>query len=220
MGSRKLEVTLAERLTTAIPGAEMVRYTNSGTEAAMYAIGLARAYTGRSRVGKVEGGWHGGYDALRPAVRPPFDEVDAGLDPAALAETVSFPYNDLDRARAALSRRDLACVIVEPMLGAARFTPAEPGYLAGLARVCREHGALFICDEVITGFRFGPGAAQARHGVTADITMLGKIIGGGFPIGALCGRRDVFERFDHRRFPAARARAFHGGTFASARRSV
>ncbi len=212
--AHELEVTLAERVTAAIPGAEMLRYTNSGTEAAMYAIGLARAYTGRVGVGKVEGGWHGGYDVLRPAARVPFGETDAGLDPAALAATVTFPYNDLDRARAALSSGDLACVIVEPMLGAAGFIPAEPGYLAGLARACREHGTLLICDEVITGFRFGPGAAQARHGVTADLTVLGKIIGGGFPIGALCGRRDVFERLDHRRFPAARDRAFQGGTFA------
>ena len=212
--AHELEIELAELVTGAIPGAEMIRYTNSGTEAAMYAIGLARAYTGRSRIGKVEGGWHGGFDALRIAVKTPFEEREAGLDRAAADSTVAFPYNDLTRAEEAIARGDLACVIVEPMLGAAGFIPAEPGYLDGLARLCREHGTLLVCDEVITGFRYRFGAVQELHGVKADITVLGKIIGGGFPIGALCGRREVFERLDHHRFPSTRDRAFQGGTFA------
>ena len=212
--AHELEIELAEIIARAIPGVEMVRYTNSGTEAAMYAISLARAYTGRSRIGKVEGGWHGGSDTLRRAVHVPFDEPEAGLDSAAAGTTVAFPFNDLARARHAIARGDLACVIVEPMLGAAGFIPAEPGYLDGLARACREHGTLLICDEVITGFRYHFGAVQEHHGVRADITVLGKIIGGGFPIGALCGSREVFDRLDHHRFPSPRDRAFHGGTFA------
>jgi glutamate-1-semialdehyde 2,1-aminomutase len=207
------EIELAEVISRAIPGVDMVRYTNSGTEAAMYAIGLARACTGRRRIAKVEGGWHGGYDTLRRAVRAPFEEPEAGLDSAAADGTVAFPFNDLARAREAIAHGDLACVIVEPMLGAAGFIPAEPGYLEGLARACREHGTLLICDEVITGFRFHFGAMQELHGVQADITLLGKIIGGGFPIGAICGPRDIFARLDHHRFPSPKDRAFHGGTF-------
>jgi glutamate-1-semialdehyde 2,1-aminomutase len=211
----ELEIELAEMILRAIPGADMVRYTNSGTEAAMYAIGLARAFTGRSRIGKIEGGWHGGYDALRAAVRVPFDERDAGLDRAAADSVVALPFNDLTRARDAISSGDLACVIVEPMLGAGGFLPAQPGYLAGLKRLCHEHGTLLICDEVITGFRYRMGTLQELHGVSADITLLGKVIGGGFPIGALCGPREIFQRFDHRRFPSTRERAFQGGTFAA-----
>lgn len=212
--AHELEIELAEAIARAIPGVEMVRYTNSGTEAAMYAIGLARAYTGRRRIAKVEGGWHGGYDMLRRAVRVPFEEPEAGLDSATAGSTVAFPFNDLARAREAIARGDLACVIVEPMLGAAGFIPAEPGYLEGLVRACHEYGTLLICDEVITGFRYHFGAMQEWHGVKSDITVLGKIIGGGFPIGAICGPRDIFDRLNHHRFPSPRDRAFHGGTFA------
>jgi glutamate-1-semialdehyde 2,1-aminomutase len=213
--SHALEVELAELVTTAIPGAEMVRYTNSGTEASMYAVGLARTYTGRTKIGKVEGGWHGGYDPLRRAVRPPFDVLEAGLDPRALGHTIAFPFNDLERAAAAIAGGELACVIVEPMLGAAGFIPAEAGYLDGLRSLCDDHGTLLVFDEVITGFRLGLGGAQALYGVTPDLTVLGKILGGGFPIGAICGRREIFDRLDHRRFPDVRQRAFHGGTFAA-----
>lgn len=213
--SHALEVELAELVTAMMPAAEMVRYTSSGTEANMYAVGLARAHTGRTKIAKVEGGWHGGYDALRKAVRVPFDQLEAGLDHRALDSTVVFPFNDLDRAAQAIAQDDLACVVVEPMLGAAGFIPAEPGYLDGLKRLCQEHGTLLIFDEVITGFRLGPGGAQELYSVTPDITVVGKILGGGFPIGALCGRREIFDRLDHRRYPCARERAFQGGTFAA-----
>ena len=106
-------------------------------------------------------------------------------------------------------------MVVEPVLGAAGIIPSDCGYLAGLKALCDRHGTLLIFDEVITGFRLARGGAQELYGVTPDITILGKIVGGGFPVGALCGRREVLERLDHRRFPDRRAQAFHGGTFAA-----
>jgi glutamate-1-semialdehyde 2,1-aminomutase len=211
-----LEVELAEMVTRLVPGAEMLRYTNSGTEANMYAIGLARGYTGRTRIAKMEGGWHGGVESLQKAVKPPFDVPDsAGLNPHAMADTMALPFNDLEAAEQALARKDLACLIVEPMMGAAGCIPADREYLVGLRDLTRRHGTLLIFDEVITGFRLAPGGAQQHYGVVADITILGKILGGGFPIGALCGRRDVFERLDHRRFGGKNERVFQGGTFSA-----
>ncbi|HOC17641.1 MAG TPA: glutamate-1-semialdehyde 2,1-aminomutase [Vicinamibacterales bacterium] len=209
-----LEVEMAEMVQRLVPGAEMVRYTNSGTEANMYALALARAFTGRARVAKMEGGWHGGLESLNTAVHAPFGEPEAlGLNPHATADTEALPFNDLDAARRALARGDLAALFVEPMMGAAGCIAAEPGYLEGLRELCTRHGTVLVFDEVITGFRVAPGGAQQHYGVTPDITTLGKILGGGFPIGALCGRQEVFERLDHRRFGGRSDRAFQGGTF-------
>ncbi len=115
----------------------------------------------------------------------------------------------------AIKGRDVAGVVIEPMMGAAGFIPAEPAFVAGLEAICRETGTLLIFDEVVTGFRLGPGGAQELFGVRPDISVIGKIMGGGFPIGALCGRWEVFERFDHRRFPRPQDRAAHGGTFSA-----
>ena len=211
--AHQLEVELAERITEMIPSAEMVRYTSSGTEANMYATRLARAYTDRMKMVKIEGGWHGGYDSLHTSVRS-FDAPEsAGLNPKTYEDTAAVPFNDLDAARAALKGGDVACIVVEPMMGAAGFLTPEPGYLEGLREICDETGTLLIFDEVITGFRLSPGGAQPHFGVDADVTIIGKIMGGGFPIGAFCGRKDIFERLDHRKFPDATKRAFHGGTF-------
>ncbi len=211
-----LEVDLAEVVTRVVPSAEMVRYTNSGTEANMYAIALARGYTGRTRIAKMEGGWHGGVDCLQKAVKTPFDVADsAGLNTHATADTVVLPFNDLDAARQALEREDLASLIVEPMLGAAGCIAADREFLAGLRELTTRHGTLLVFDEVITGFRVALGGAQQHYGVTPDVTILGKILGGGFPIGALCGRRDVFERLNHRRFAGKDERVFQGGTFSA-----
>ena len=212
--SHELEVGLAERIVDMVPGAEMVRYTNSGTEANMYSTRLARAHTGRMKVAKIEGGWHGGYDALHLAVHAPFNVPEsAGLDPKAVEDTVVVPYNDLEAARDALKGEDVASIVVEPLMGVGGFLKPEPGYLEGLREICDETGTLLVFDEVISGFRLGPGGGQGYFGVTPDVTVIGKIMGGGFPIGAFCGRRDIFERLDHRRYPAMQDRAFHGGTF-------
>jgi len=211
-----LEVELAEMVTRLVPSAEMMRYTNSGTEANMYAIGLARGHTGRTRIAKMEGGWHGGVDCLQKAVKAPFDVADsAGLNPHAMADTVVLPFNDLEAAGRVLAREDLACLIVEPMMGAAGCIPADRDYLFGLRELTARHGTLLVFDEVITGFRLAPGGAQQHYGVIPDITILGKILGGGFPIGALCGRRDVFQHLDHRRFAGKDERVFQGGTFSA-----
>jgi glutamate-1-semialdehyde 2,1-aminomutase len=212
--SHELEVELAERLVEMVPSAEMVRYTSSGTEANMYASRLARAYTGRMGMAKIEGGWHGGYDSLHKAVHAPFDAPEsAGLNPKTTEDTTVIPFNDLDAAREALKGEGQACLIVEPVMGAAGLLAPEPGYLEGLREICDETGTLLIFDEVITGFRLGPSCAQGYYGVEPDITILGKIMGGGFPIGAFCGFEEVFERLDHRKYPDDSERSFHGGTF-------
>jgi glutamate-1-semialdehyde 2,1-aminomutase len=211
-----LEVELAEMVTRLVPSAEMMRYTNSGTEANMYAVGLARGATGRTTIAKMEGGWHGGVECLQKAVKAPFDVADsAGLNPHAMADTLVLPFNDLEAADRALAREDLACLIVEPMMGAAGCIPADRDYLIGLRELTARHGTLLVFDEVITGFRLSIGGAQQHYGVVPDITILGKILGGGFPIGALCGRREVFERLDHRRFAGKQERVFQGGTFSA-----
>ncbi len=208
------EVELAETIVDMVPSAEMVRFTNSGTEANMYAVRLARTYTNRTKIAKFEGGWHGGYDALHKAVHPPFTIPEsAGLDPKALEDTLVLPFNDLDGVRSAVGSERLACMIVEPVMTASGFIAPEPEFLKGLRELCDEEGALLVFDEVVTGFRFGLGGAQELYGVEPDITILGKVMGGGFPVGAFCGREDIFEHIDHRKYPRMDERSAHGGTF-------
>jgi len=210
----ELEVKLAEEVVRCVPSAELVRFTNSGTEASMYAVRLARAYTGRSYVAKFEGGWHGGYDCLHKAVKPPFSMPESlGLLEEALEKTVVLRFNDLESVEEAFRRYELACVVVEPVLGSGGSIPAEPEFLKALRELCTENGALLVFDEVITGFRLSLGGAQEVYGVTPDLTILGKILGGGLPVGALCGREEYMELLDHRRHPKAWERSFHGGTF-------
>lgn len=208
------EVDLAEKIVELIPRADMVRYTNSGTEANMYAIRLARSYTKRIKIAKIEGGWHGGYDVLHKAVHAPFNVPEsAGLDPLALKNTLTIPFNDLDAAEKAVKKHDLACIIIEPVMGAAGFLVAEQEYLKHLRDICYETNTLLIFDEVITGFRLAPGGAQEYYGIEADITVLGKVLGGGFPIGAFCGSKEIFRLLDHKKFPRMEERSAHGGTF-------
>jgi glutamate-1-semialdehyde 2,1-aminomutase len=208
------EIELAELVVKMVPSAELVRFTNSGTEANMYAVRLARAHTGRTKIAKFEGGWHGGYDALHKAVHAPFTLLEsAGLNPKALEDTFVFQFNELEGVKEAAHHNELACVIVEPMLGAAGFIPANVDFLESLREICDDTGTVLIFDEVITGFRLSRGGAQEFFGVTPDITVLGKILGGGFPIGGLCGQREIFERIDQRKYPDFSLRSFHGGTF-------
>jgi glutamate-1-semialdehyde 2,1-aminomutase len=138
----------------------------------------------------------------------------SGLNARALEDTIALPFNDLDAAARALAREDLACLFVEPMMGGAGCIPANREYLAGLRELTARHRTLLVFDEVITGFRLAPGGAQQHYGITPDLTTLGKILGGGFPIGALCGRRDVFARLDHRQAGKSE-RVFQGGTFSA-----
>jgi len=212
--SHGLEVEMAERICSLVPSAEMLRYCASGTEANMYCVRLARAYTGRTGVVKMQGGWHGGYDGLHKGVTYPYNiSESAGLLPATNADTTAIPYNDLEAARKELWTKKYALLIVEPVLGAAGFITPEPGYLQGLREACTETGTLLAFDEVITGFRLAPGGGQELYGVKPDLTTLGKIMGGGFPVGALCGRADILEHIDHNKYKKPQERSAHGGTF-------
>jgi len=211
--SHELEVELAEQVVKMVPSAEMVRFTNSGTEANMYATRLARAFTSRSRIAKFEGGWHGGYDALHVSVKHPFDIPEsAGLTAGALQDTIVLPFNDIHSVRNRLKKEEVACILVEPVLGAGGGIPAEKEFLKGLKELCDERGILLIFDEVITGFRLAPGGGQQYYSVTPDITVFGKILGGGFPIGAFCGRKEIMERIDTLVYERPQY-SFHGGTF-------
>jgi glutamate-1-semialdehyde 2,1-aminomutase len=213
--SHELEIELAEQVVKMVSSTEMVRFANSGTEANMYATRLARAYTGRNKVAKFEGGWHGGYDALHIGVHYPFNIPEsAGLTTGALQDTILLPYNDLEGVEEKLKNEDLASIVIEPVLGAGGGIPVEKEFLKGLREFCDEKEILLIFDEVITGFRLAPGGAQQYYGIAPDITVFGKILGGGFPIGAFCGGRKIMERLDsllHKRPHYS----FHGGTFAA-----
>jgi len=213
--SHELEIKLAEQIVKIVPSAEMVRFTNSGTEANMYATRLARAYTSRAKIAKFEGGWHGGYDALHVSVKYPFDiRESAGLTAGSLQDTLVLPFNDLEGVRERLKNKEVASIVIEPVLGAGGGIPAEKEFLKGLREFCDEKVILLIFDEVITGFRLAPGGGQQYYGVTPDITVFGKILGGGFPIGAFCGRREIMERIDTLLYERPHY-SFHGGTFAA-----
>lgn len=209
------EIKLAEQIVKMVPSAQMVRFTNSGTEANMYTIRLARAYTGRSKIGKFEGCWHGGYDALHKAVNWPFNIPEsAGLHQKAMADTVILPFNDLNGVERIVKKSMFACIIIEPVLGVGGFIPAEKEFLKGLREICDKTGTLLIFDEVITGFRLAPGGAQEFFDVHPDLTVLGKIVGGGgFPAGAFCGKSDIMELTSHIKYPNRAERSFHGGTY-------
>ena len=211
----ELEIALAEQVAKMVSGTEMLRFSNSGTEANMYATRLARAYNGRSKIAKFEGGWHGGYDALHVGVKYPFDIPESdGLTSGALQDTIVLPFNDLEGVKERLKNEEVASIVIEPVLGAGGGIPAERGFMKGLREFCDEKGILLIFDEVITGFRLAPGGAQQCYGVTSDITVFGKILGGGFPVGAFCGCREIMERLDTRVYERPRY-CFHGGTFAA-----
>jgi glutamate-1-semialdehyde 2,1-aminomutase len=209
----ELEIQLAEKIADIVPNAEMTRFTNSGTEANMYATRLARTYTGRNKIAKFEGGWHGGYDALHIGVKHPFNVPEsAGLTAGALQDTILLPFNNLERVKERLKNEKVASIVIEPILGAGGGVVAEKEFLKGLREFCDEKDILLIFDEVITGFRVALGGAQHYYGVTADIIVFGKILGGGFPIGAFCGSKEIMERLDTRIYERPQY-AFHGGTF-------
>jgi glutamate-1-semialdehyde 2,1-aminomutase len=211
----ELEVALAEQVVKMVPSAEMVRFTNSGTEASMYATRLARAHTGKNKIVKFEGGWHGGYDALQVAVKPPVDVPEtSGLPEEVVKNTVVAPFNDIETTRQRTKNKEIAAFIIEPVLGSGGGIPAEKEFLQGLQELSHEKDALLIFDEVITGFRLSPGGAQKFYSVIPDLTILGKILGGGFPVGAVVGRREIMERLDATVYERPQL-CFHGGTFSA-----
>jgi len=194
------EVELADLIVSAVPSMEMVRLVSSGTEAAMSAIRLARGATGRDLIIKFEGCYHGHADSLLVKAGSggaTFGVPDSLGVPEALAQmTLTTPFNDLGAVERLMSARggEVAVIIVEPVAGNMGVVPPAPGFLEGLRQLCDRHGALLLFDEVITGFRLGYGGAQARYGVRPDLTCLGKIIGGGLPVGAYGGPRALMER--------------------------
>jgi glutamate-1-semialdehyde 2,1-aminomutase len=196
----ELEVQLAELIRQRMPHVEMMRFVSSGTEATMSAARLARAFTGRETILKFEGCYHGHADSF--LVRAGSGVATLGLPdspgvPAALAAlTLTAPFNDLERTGDLVRAhaRSLAAIIVEPVVGNSGFIPPDPGFLVGLRQLADDSGALLIFDEVMTGFRIAPGGARERFGVTADLTTLGKVIGGGLPAAAYGGRREIMER--------------------------
>jgi glutamate-1-semialdehyde 2,1-aminomutase len=196
----ELETRMADLVCTLVPSLDLVRMVSSGTEATMSALRLARGFTGRDKIVKFEGCYHGHADSLLVKAGSgalTLGEPSSPGVPAALAElTLTLPYNDLDQVRDAFARMgdEIACIIVEPVAGNMNCIPPLPGFLEGLRDLCDAHGALLIFDEVMTGFRVALGGAQGLYGIRPDLTALGKIIGGGMPVGAFGGRREVMER--------------------------
>ncbi len=198
----EVEIELAEELRRRVPSIERLRFTSSGTEATMFAIRAARAFTGRQLVARFDRSYHGTHDQVQ-AGTPGVVDALAGL-------ILDLPWGDLDGVERTIGgrSRELAAIIVEPVQGAGGVRAPEPGFLEGLRSLCDEAGALLIFDEIIS-FRIAPGGAQEVYGVRPDLTTLGKIIAGGYPLAAFGGREDVLEIFDARRERAVS----HGGTF-------
>ncbi|MFB6301327.1 MAG: aspartate aminotransferase family protein [Haloferacaceae archaeon] len=186
-------LALGRKIQEYVPSAERVRFCASGTEATMYAVRLARAYTGHDHVLKLEGGWHGGNTDLSVGIHAPYDKPETvGLPPGAPEHVHAFPLNDRDAVERLLDAHDVAGIIIEPLLLAGGGVVPDESFLEYLRDAADEHEFVLIFDEVVTGFRFAPGSYQARVGVLPDITTLGKFVGGGLPVGALCGRADLF----------------------------
>ena len=215
------QVRLARLLCQRVPSVELVRFTNSGTEATMNALRAARALTGRTRIAKCEGGYHGTHDVVSVSVRtdpamggsadrPASVPSVAGLPPAVVDEVVVIPFNDADAARDILEDNsgELAAVIVEPVLGGSGMVPADREFLDALRAFTEADGSVLIFDEVIS-FRVAYGGAQEYYGIRPDMTTFGKIVGGGFPVGAFGGRRDLMDLYDPTTGPAVG----HSGTF-------
>ena len=215
------QVRLAKLLCERIPSFDLVRFTNSGTEATLNTIRAARAFTGRSLIAKAEGGYHGSHDVVSVSVRvdpgkagerlhPDAMPATEGLADGVLDSVVVIPFNETGPAREILEqyKEDLAAVIVEPMLGSVGMLPATHEFLAMLREFASENGVVLIFDEVIS-FRVAPGGSQEYYGITPDMTSLGKIVGGGFAVGAFGGRQDIMDLYD----PTTGPRVAHAGTF-------
>jgi glutamate-1-semialdehyde 2,1-aminomutase len=221
-GPTEHEIRLAEMLTRRLPSVESLRFTNSGTEATMNAVRLARAFTGRAKIAKFEGAFHGTHDWVMVSVTPDVKTAggrsrpkpiawSAGLPPAVLKHVVVLPWNDAEACEQIIEREaaHLAAVLVDPLLGIGGIIPPVAGFLERLRAITERHGVVLIFDEVIS-YRVAEGGAQHRFSVRPDLTTLGKIIGGGLPVGAFGGRADIMAAYDPRK---GGARISHGGTF-------
>ena len=214
------QVRMAKILTDRVPSVDLVRFTNSGTEGTMMAIRAARAFTGREKIAKFEGGYHGAHEYVSVSVRPPAEKLDPsgptpipehpGLPQSILDQVIVLPYNDLDWCERVLRENasEIACLIMEPVMSSFGYLPGDVDFLRGLRELTTELGIILIYDEV-QSFRIAPGGAQEALGVVPDMTSFGKIIGGGTPVGAFGGRADIMELFD----PTRGAAIAHAGTF-------
>jgi glutamate-1-semialdehyde 2,1-aminomutase len=220
-GGNEPQVRLAKLLCERLPSVDLVRFANSGTEATMNCVRAARAFTGRRKIAKAEGGYHGTHDAVSVSVKmspallgdPAYPDSVAstgGIPDGAVRDTVVLPYNDVENSRRIVEANatDLAAVIVEPMLGSAGMIPASHEYLTMLRDVTQQHGIVLVFDEVVS-LRVATGGAQERYGVIPDLTALGKVIGGGLPVGGFGGRGEIMELFD----PTSGPRVSQAGTF-------
>ena len=214
MGSRS-SVELGEEIQKSVPCAEKIRFCNTGAEATMYLVRLARAYTGRKTVVKMAGGWHGYNTELNKGVHRPFDRSEgAGILAEEQAHVKNVKFNDLGAAESVMRSdgRDVAAIFLEPVLGAGGCIPADRGYLKGLRELADRSGALLCFDEIITGFRLAVGGAQEWYGVAPDLATFGKVAGGGLPLGMVAGRREIMDLADPSR-KTERFVSIGGGTF-------
>ena len=209
-------IKLSELISKAVPVAEKIRYVTSGTEATMYAVRLARSVTGRKIIAKIDGGWHGYTSDLLKSVNWPFTESESS---GVINEEkiISIPYNDLENSLKILKKyaKNLAGVIVEPVLGGGGCIPATPEYLKGIQEFAHKNKSLFILDEIVTGFRFRYGCLYSTMKLDPDIVTLGKIVGGGMAIGVMCGKKEIMEYADTTEKKKSERSYIGGGTFSA-----
>ena len=209
-------ILLSELISKAVPAAEKIRYVTSGTEATMYAVRLARSVTGKKIIAKIDGGWHGYTSDLLKSVNWPFTESESS-GVVNEEQIVSIPYNDLQKSLTILKKysKNLAGVIIEPVLGGGGCIPAEPDYLKGIQEFVHKNNSLFILDEIVTGFRFRFGCLYPTMKLNPDIVTLGKIVGGGMAIGVICGKKEIMQMADTTDKKKSERSYVGGGTFSA-----
>ena len=212
----KKTIELSEKISKVVPVAEKIRYVSTGTEATMYAVRLARAITKKKIIAKIDGGWHGYTTDLLKTVNYPFNQSESsGLTDE--KHILSIPYNDLENSLRVLKsvKNDLAGIIIEPVLGGAGCIPATKDYLKGLQEYAKKANAFFMLDEIVTGFRFRNGCLYSTMSLDPDIVTLGKIVGGGFPIGVICAKNEIMRYADTQSFSRKERAYIGGGTFSA-----
>lgn len=209
-------IKLSELISKAVPVAEKIRYVTSGTEATMYAVRLARSVTGKNIIAKIDGGWHGYTSDLLKSVNWPFTESES-TGVVNEEKIVSIPFNDFEKSLEILKKvsNDLAGIIIEPVLGGGGCIPANADYLKGIQEFCKKNNSLFILDEIVTGFRFRFGCLYPTMNLDPDIVTLGKIVGGGMPIGVMCGKKEIMEYSNTKGKKKTERSYIGGGTFSA-----
>tara|TARA_B100000929_G_scaffold270795_1_gene241205 strand:+ start:207 stop:1520 length:1314 start_codon:yes stop_codon:yes gene_type:complete len=214
--SNQNAILLSEKISKVVPVAEKIRYATTGTEATMYAVRLARAVTGKKIIAKIDGGWHGYTTDLLKTVNWPFNQSESeGLTDE--KHIISLPYNNLEQSLTILKtvKKDLAGIVIEPVLGGGGAIPATKNYLKGLEEFTKKNNSLFILDEIVTGFRFRYGCLYETMKLDPDIVTLGKIVGGGFPIGVICGKDEIMEHANTLTHSKKTRTYIGGGTFSA-----